>query len=165
MDSAFALATRQVNHSHSWSRPPPVASQPSLLLISSALELQAHQVGEPLGTIGRISWPQNPGTLRFVPDSWLGLSSEGQQLWRIGVELTSWNLLGNIVKDNELGVHSMDNMAMSDSEPKKISLLILKQTRDNKENCWEQRHKCLARSVQIRVQVVRMFAQGGAPQL
>ena len=51
-------ATRQVNHSHSWSRPPPVASQPSLLLMSSALELQAHQVGEPLGTVGRISWPQ-----------------------------------------------------------------------------------------------------------
>ena len=49
--------------------------------------------------------------------------------------LSSWNLLGNIVKDNELGVHSMDNMAMSDSEPKKISLMILKQTRDNKENC------------------------------
>lgn len=43
-----SASTRQVHHWHTSSRPPPGCSQLTLLLISSALTLQAHQVEEPV---------------------------------------------------------------------------------------------------------------------
>ena len=94
-------ATRQVHHWHTSSRPPPGCSQLTLLLIGSALALQAHQAEEPVQLCSHFRntivvatrTPRNQGKSPTLKANWVRI--ECSMRWHLQITKIGWSSIGD----------------------------------------------------------------------